>query len=134
MLLVTATDMAVLCGNNGEVAWSKYGAYPLRAKYCHEMAVRMLLQSIENAAIKYRRHIVPVISLSIDFYIRVFVRVYTSPIATKEGYLDGQCVRCTPEFDSCEKAALKEGVPLQEVYRAAEQALNQERSPGRAHP
>jgi len=98
MLLVTATDMAVLCGNNGEVAWSKYGAYPLRAKYCHEMAVRMLLQSIENAAIKYRRHIVPVISLSIDFYIRVFVRVYTSPIATKEApcklsYVY-QCVGC----------------------------------------
>lgn len=62
------------------------------------------------------------------------IRTVYGPIATKEGYLDGQCVRCTPEFDSCEKAALKEGVPLQEVYRAAEQALNQERSPGRAHP
>ena len=26
LLLVTATDMAVLCGNNGEVCWTKYGA------------------------------------------------------------------------------------------------------------
>ena len=62
------------------------------------------------------------------------IRTVYGLIATKEGYLDGQCVRCTPEFDSCKKAALKEGVPLQEVYRAAEQALNQERYPGRAHP
>ena len=39
--------MAVLCGNNGEVAYSKYGAYALRAKYCHEMGLRILLASIE---------------------------------------------------------------------------------------
>jgi len=98
MLLVTATDMAVLCGNNGEVAWAKYGSYPLRAKFCHEMAVRTLLSSVANAAIKHKRHIVPVLSLSIDFYIRVFVRVYTSPLhmkstASKLSYVF-QCVGC----------------------------------------
>jgi tRNA (guanine26-N2/guanine27-N2)-dimethyltransferase len=47
LLMCTATDMAVLCGNNGEVCYSKYGAYPLRGKYCHEMALRILLASIE---------------------------------------------------------------------------------------
>ena len=98
LLLVTATDMAVLCGNNAEVAWAKYQSYPLRAKYCHEMAVRTLLAAVENAAIKHRRHIVPVISLSIDFYIRVFVRVYTSPLQMKQtpsklSYVF-QCVGC----------------------------------------
>lgn len=29
LLLVTATDMAVLCGNNGEACYAKYGIYPL---------------------------------------------------------------------------------------------------------
>lgn len=29
LLLVTATDMAVLCGNNGEACYAKYGSYPL---------------------------------------------------------------------------------------------------------
>lgn len=33
---------------------------------------------MEAHAARYKRHIVPVLSLSIDFYIRVFVRVYTS--------------------------------------------------------
>eukprot|EP01018_Ginkgo_biloba_P003229 Gb_38019 [translate_table: standard] len=47
ILMCTATDMAVLCGNNGEVCYSKYGAYPTRAKYCHEMALRILLACIE---------------------------------------------------------------------------------------
>lgn len=76
--MCTATDMAVLCGGNGEVCYSKqgfviptkvfdlsndffgewglnfdnyfctrYGSYPLRGKYCHEMALRILLACIE---------------------------------------------------------------------------------------
>ncbi|KAG0596587.1 hypothetical protein M758_UG268000 [Ceratodon purpureus] len=98
LLSCTATDMAVLCGNNGEVCYSKYGAYPLRGKYCHEMALRILLASIEAHANRYKRHIVPVLSLSVDFYVRVFVRVYTSASAIKESpsklsYVY-QCVGC----------------------------------------
>lgn len=84
LLMCTATDMAVLCGNNSEVCMSKYGAYPLRGDYCHEMAVRILLYSLETAANRYKRHIQPVLSLSIDFYIRVFVRVFTSASEVKQ--------------------------------------------------
>ena len=47
LLLVTATDMAVLCGNNGEACWGKYGSYPLHRPYCHEIALRILLAAIE---------------------------------------------------------------------------------------
>lgn len=98
LLLITATDMAVLCGNNGEVCWTKYGSYPNRAKYCHEQALRILLHSINAAACKYKRHIVPMMSVSVDFYIRVFVRVYTSAkdaklAPTKVSYCY-QCVGC----------------------------------------
>ncbi|KAK4346404.1 hypothetical protein RND71_032743 [Anisodus tanguticus] len=78
MLMCTATDMAVLCGGNGEVCYSKYGSYPLRGKYCHEMALRILLASIESHANRYKRYIVPVLSVQMDFYVRVFVRIFTS--------------------------------------------------------
>lgn len=37
MLLVTATDMAVLCGNCPETCYTKYGSVSLRVKACHEM-------------------------------------------------------------------------------------------------
>ncbi|XP_026481589.1 probable tRNA (guanine(26)-N(2))-dimethyltransferase [Ctenocephalides felis] len=84
LLLVTATDMAVLAGNAPETCYTKYGAVSLHTKSCHEMALRILLQCIEGHSNRYGRHIVPLLSVSIDFYIRVFVRVYTSPKECKK--------------------------------------------------
>ncbi|CAA0828307.1 Probable tRNA (guanine(26)-N(2))-dimethyltransferase 2 [Striga hermonthica] len=98
ILMCTATDMAVLCGGNGEVCYSKYGSYPLRGKYCHEMALRILLACIESHANRYKRYIVPVLSVQIDFYVRVFVRIYTSAGAMKNTPLKlsyvYQCTGC----------------------------------------
>ena len=42
------------------------------------MALRILLATIEQHAARHKRYIVPCISLSIDFYIRIFLRVFTS--------------------------------------------------------
>ncbi|KAI3799073.1 hypothetical protein L1987_34363 [Smallanthus sonchifolius] len=98
MLMCTATDMAVLCGGNGEVCYSKYGSYPLKAKYCHEMALRVLLACIESHANRYKRYIVPVLCVQMDFYVRVFVRIYTSAGAMKNTPLKlsyvYQCTGC----------------------------------------
>ncbi|KAF3796626.1 hypothetical protein EJ110_NYTH01769 [Nymphaea thermarum] len=98
MLMCTATDMAVLCGNDGDVCYSKYGSYPSKGKYCHEMALRILLACIESHANRYKRYIVPVLSVSVDFYIRVFVRIYTSANAMKSAPLKlsyvYQCTGC----------------------------------------
>ncbi|XAR51626.1 tRNA (guanine(26)-N(2))-dimethyltransferase [Bertholletia excelsa] len=98
MLMCTATDMAVLCGGNGEVCYSKYGSYPLRGKSCHEMALRILLACIESHANRYKRYIVPLLSVQMDFYVRVFVRIYTSASAMKNTPLKlsyvYQCTGC----------------------------------------
>ncbi|VFQ80810.1 unnamed protein product [Cuscuta campestris] len=98
ILMCTATDMAVLCGGNGEVCYSKYGSYPLRGKYCHEMALRILLASIESHANRHKRYIVPILSIQMDFYVRVFVRIYTSASAMKNTPLKlsyvYQCIGC----------------------------------------
>jgi tRNA (guanine26-N2/guanine27-N2)-dimethyltransferase len=99
LLLVTCTDLAVLCGNYGETCWAKYSSMPLRnVKYCHEMALRILLATIANHCARYKRYIVPMLSVQVDFYVRVFVRVYTSPgevkkTASKLGYVY-QCSQC----------------------------------------
>lgn len=84
LLLVTATDMAVLAGNSPETCYAKYGAISLKTKSCHEMALRILLQCIEQHAIKYSRYIVPMLSISADFYIRVFVKIYSGAIHCKK--------------------------------------------------
>ena len=98
LLCVTATDMSVLCGNNGEVGWTKYASYPLKAKYCHEQSTRILLAAIQSAAVKNRRYIVPVLSTQIDFYARVYVRVYSSAVNCKSAASNlsyvFQCVGC----------------------------------------
>lgn len=75
--------MTVLSGNFPEVCFAKYGSMPLKARYLHEMSLRILLHSIEIAANKYKRHIVPWLSMSVDFYVRVFVRVFESPAEVK---------------------------------------------------
>jgi tRNA (guanine26-N2/guanine27-N2)-dimethyltransferase len=47
------------------------------------MALRILLHSLQAAASKYKRIIVPLVSCSIDFYVRIFLRVYNSPQKVK---------------------------------------------------
>jgi tRNA (guanine26-N2/guanine27-N2)-dimethyltransferase len=84
LLLVTATDMAVLAGNTPEACIVKYGSVPLKSKACHEIALRILLRCIESHANRYGRYIKPLLSLSVDFYARVFVRVYTGQFKCKE--------------------------------------------------
>lgn len=84
LLAVTCTDKAVLCGNNCEASYAKYGSMPLRGGFCHDQAVRMVLNMIDRSAAKYKRYIVPMLSMSIDFYVRVFVRVYTSAAEVKK--------------------------------------------------
>ncbi|KAG2487113.1 hypothetical protein HYH03_014226 [Edaphochlamys debaryana] len=84
LLMVTATDMANLCGNNSTNCWSNYGCYPVHRPYCHEMALRIVLACLETHAARYKRRIVPLLSLSVDFYVRLFVRVYTAPNEVKE--------------------------------------------------
>ena len=50
ILHVALTDMANLCGNNSVACWSNYGSFPVHRPYCHEMALRILLASIESHA------------------------------------------------------------------------------------
>ena len=84
LLMVTCTDMAVLAGNHGEKCYALYGSFPVKAKFCHEMALRILLHSVQSHATRYGRYIVPLLSLSIDFYIRIFLQVFTSPLEARK--------------------------------------------------
>ncbi|KAL7741492.1 hypothetical protein ACLKA6_000811 [Drosophila palustris] len=83
LLLVTATDMAVLAGNAPEACYVKYGSVPLRMKCCHEMALRILLHCIETHANRHGKYIEPLLSVSADFYVRIFVRVFSGQAQCK---------------------------------------------------
>uniref|UniRef100_A0AAR2KKJ6 tRNA (guanine(26)-N(2))-dimethyltransferase n=1 Tax=Pygocentrus nattereri TaxID=42514 RepID=A0AAR2KKJ6_PYGNA len=83
LLCITCTDMAVMAGNSGETCYSKYGSVSIKSKYCHEMALRIILHSLDQRANVYQRYIEPLLSVSVDFYIRVFVRVRTGQAKVK---------------------------------------------------
>ena len=98
LLQVTATDLMNLCGGSPDVCFKKYGAVPLKSRFCHEMAIRIVLANIALRAQAYGRFIDPVMSLMIDFYVRVFVKVGTSGgetqlNATRIGHV-WQCPTC----------------------------------------
>jgi tRNA (guanine26-N2/guanine27-N2)-dimethyltransferase len=84
LLCVTCTDMAVLAGSQSEACWHKYGGSSLPGSaFCHELGLRILLQCLQMTAVKHKKVIEPLMSCSIDFYARVFVRVRTSAAEVK---------------------------------------------------
>lgn len=110
---MTCTDLAVLCGSHNEACYAKYGVMSLRGtEYCHEMvshcdarifmyshlfisiinisfslcceAIRIALATIQFHAARHKRIAVPLLSIHADFYIRLFLRLYTSGQETKK--------------------------------------------------
>ena len=79
LLCVTCTDLAVLAGKYPETCFAKYGGSAIKSDFCHEMALRLVTHAVQSSASRYRRHVVSLVSCSIDFYVRIFFRVYTSP-------------------------------------------------------
>ncbi|POW15449.1 hypothetical protein PSTT_02040, partial [Puccinia striiformis] len=107
LLCVTCTDLAVLAGSAYPEKWSvlslvNLGQTPLiisgqfdeiffklwrdimRAEYSHEYALRQVIHSLASSASRYGKQIEPLLSLSIDFYVRIFVRVSHSPAEVKK--------------------------------------------------
>lgn len=89
LLMVTCTDAGVLAGNGyPEKCYALYGgsnfgntSFGLDTN--HEAGLRLMLSTIAGVAAKHKKAIEPVLSLSIDYYFRVFVRVKTSPAKVK---------------------------------------------------
>ncbi|KAL4801749.1 S-adenosyl-L-methionine-dependent methyltransferase [Aspergillus unguis] len=84
LLCITCTDAAVWASNGyPEKSFSLYGGVPVKGTFSHEAGLRLILNSVAISAGKYGLAIEPLLSLSIDFYARVFVRIYRSPAQAK---------------------------------------------------
>lgn len=109
LLLVTCTDAGVLAGNGyPEKCFALYGGNNfgntgMGLEANHEAGIRLILGSIAGCAAKYKKCIEPVLSLSIDYYFRVFVRVRTAPLEVKQlaanTMLTYHCVGCGHQVD-----------------------------------
>ena len=98
LICVTSTDMATLCGNNPDTCFYKYQSVPSKTSYCHEFALRILLHQLAATASRYQKHVVPLVSVSVDFYVRVFAQVFSSAQLAKQSLLRTalvlQCSSC----------------------------------------
>lgn len=84
LLCVTCTDSGVWASNGyPEKCYALYGGVPLKGWYSHEAGLRLILHAIETSAAKYGLAMEPLLSLSVDFYSRVFVRITKSPSMVK---------------------------------------------------
>lgn len=84
LLCVTCTDAGVWASNGyPEKAFSLYGGTPVKGQHSHEGGLRLILHSIASTAARYGLAMEPLLSLSIDFYARVFVKIYKSPTDVK---------------------------------------------------
>lgn len=84
LLCVTCTDAGVFNSTGyPEKAFALYGGLPLRGPHAHEAGLRLILHAVSAAGARQGLHAEPLLSLSVDFYARVFVRVRRSAADVK---------------------------------------------------
>ncbi|ROT40579.1 TRM-domain-containing protein [Sodiomyces alkalinus F11] len=100
LLCITCTDGSHWAGHSYvEKSFSLYGASPIKGMHSHEVGLRIILHTVANIAARYGLAVEPLLSLSIDFYCRIFVRVRHNPQAVS--FLGGktmllyQCAGCS---------------------------------------
>ena len=114
MLVLTATDMAPLCGVHPKACLRKYGGVPLRTEYCHELAVRLVSGCLTMMAAKYEIGTEIVFSHSIDHYVRVYATIkYGAKVADKSVEQMGYILHCFSCFHR--ETALGITAPLKHV-------------------
>lgn len=84
LLCITCTDSAVWAGHSYcEKAFSLYGGVPVKGLHSHEAGLRLILNAVASSGARYGLAIEPLLSLSIDYYTKLFVKVTRSPNAVK---------------------------------------------------
>lgn len=84
LLCVTCTDPGVWASvGYPEKCFALYGGAPIKGLHSHEAGLRIILHAIATSAARYGLAIEPLLSLSIDYYARLFVRVRRSPAEVK---------------------------------------------------
>ncbi len=75
MLMITATDTAVLCGAHTSACVKQYGAMPLHNHLCKEVGLRILINYIIRKSAEYNFGVKVMVSISDMHYMRVFLKL-----------------------------------------------------------
>lgn len=84
LLCLTCTDAGVFASTGYlEKTYSQYGGLSFKGSQSHEGGLRLILHAVAKSAARYGIAIEPLLSLSIDFYARLFIRTKKSPAEVK---------------------------------------------------
>lgn len=125
LIAITATDTAPLCGVYPKSCFRKYGAFPLRGDFCHELGLRILIGAAVMCAIRHDFGASVLLSYSVDHYFRTYIQVSlgakkADSAASLLGYVT-YCPNCgwrgtaplnktlTASCPSCQKAVKRAG-------------------------
>ena len=77
MLCVTCTDAGVFASTGyPEKTFALYGGIPIKGAYSHEGGLRLILNGVAMSAAKLGLAVEPFLSLYIDYYARLFIRIH----------------------------------------------------------
>lgn len=98
VLMITATDTAVLCGAHEAACVKVYGAKPLHNEMCKEAGIRILIAYIARIAAGFNFGTQALLSISDKHYMRVFLRLQygakNAAASMKETGLGAFCRHC----------------------------------------
>ncbi|KAL8679428.1 MAG: hypothetical protein Q9186_004305 [Xanthomendoza sp. 1 TL-2023] len=84
LLCVTCTDAGIFASVGFlEKTFSQYGGVSWKGTQSHEAGLRLILNAVATSAARYGLAIEPLLSLNVDFYARLFVRIRRSPADVK---------------------------------------------------
>ncbi|KAL9007475.1 MAG: hypothetical protein Q9173_007268 [Seirophora scorigena] len=84
LLCVTCTDAGIYASVSWlEKTYSQYGGLPWKGPQSHEAGLRLILNAVATSAARYGLAIEPLLSLNVDFYVRLFIRIKRSPAEVK---------------------------------------------------
>ena len=75
VLMITATDTAVLCGAHTKACIKLYGSKPMHNELCKESGIRILINYMIRTAARFNFGVEVLLSVSDRHYMRIFVRV-----------------------------------------------------------
>jgi tRNA (guanine26-N2/guanine27-N2)-dimethyltransferase len=98
ILMITATDTAVLCGAHSAACVKQYGSLPLHNELCKEVGIRILISYLIRKSAEFNFGITVMLSISDMHYMRVFIRLdkgakkaYDSMVSTGFGSYCNKC-------------------------------------------
>ncbi len=109
ILAVTATDTACLFGVYPWTCFKKYGSFPIKTEFSHEIALRILAKAVIEIGAKQNVSLVPIFAHSTRHYYRIYFQKIRSFV--KENVLENigfiyYCEKCKKRF--AEKFKMKE--------------------------